>query len=84
MPGQKGNERPEGYYYEERETRNAGGMPGVRDQDVQNREELIITSYTTYRGGWLFIYMGCQPPFRCTSQAKVQYKVYSAMLDEFN
>jgi hypothetical protein len=37
MQGQEGNQEREGNQDEERQASNAGYMPGLRNQDVQNR-----------------------------------------------
>jgi hypothetical protein len=42
MPYQKGNKRPKACNYEKREAGNPGDMPLMRNQDVQNREELKL------------------------------------------
>jgi hypothetical protein len=40
MPHQERNEEPQSHYYEEWQTGNTGRLPGLRHQDVQNRQEL--------------------------------------------
>jgi len=44
MPYQEGNEGCQAHNYEERQTGNSGRMSHMRDEDVQNRKELKLTS----------------------------------------
>ena len=42
MPDQERNERPQEHYHEEWQAGNPGNMPNLRDQNVQDREELRL------------------------------------------
>ena len=41
VPSQEGDTEPSASHHEEQAARNAGNLPGVRDEDVQNRVEVM-------------------------------------------
>ena len=53
MSNQARNERPQADYYEEWKARNPGNMPSLRDQDVQDREELEVSQGKALVKGWI-------------------------------
>jgi len=53
MPDQEGNEGHQGHNHEERPTGDSRGMPGLRHQDVQDRQGLAVISQVSEKAGYL-------------------------------
>jgi len=66
VPSKEGNEGCEKHHHEEWQTGNSGRMPRMRNQDVQDREELaadIVDIGTPDKAGYLetgaSLFVGC-------------------------